>query len=345
MTNGKMIVRLLIAFFVVSLTFNLIAQEDAKKGKVIVRKPKSSKDRKKVEWKEKENNVVWVVTGDDLEWDTTFNIEDGENVDIHKFLKERFPEMDSSKYRMIQTSMKGKCRVLKVSHDKSPLRIFEYAMNDSIGGNLDAFSLYIDGLDSAMSDIRIIKNIVYSDGLTKDLKILKEDLGNLKYEILTSIGEADDEHTMRLKVLNNFKGKFNDYAYVFKDSDELDSFDIHRLDDFHMSIVLDSDLEKEDIDFLKKSGIKVSENKLDLNKLYLYTGEDGLFNLKFKLKTEGKATIKVITDKGGEIYSDKVQYFPGTYDKQTKISMEAKGVYYICIEQNNNSYIGKVKFE
>ena len=99
------------------------------------------------------------------------------------------------------------------------------------------------------------------------------------------------------------------------------------------------------ISFLKKSGVKVGTEKLDLSKLIFYNDEDGFMNLKFKLKTEGKTTIKIINETGKEVFVDKVHYFPGTYDKQTKVSLENEGYYYVLIEQNGKTNAFKVKFD
>jgi len=346
MKNEKMFTKLLTLLFLFSLTFNLFSQEKTKKEQKVIVKNSSKKNEKKLVWIDKENssNVVWNVKGDEFEWDTTFTIEGDENVDIDAFLKKRFPEMDTMKNKNISIRMEGN-RILKFSNAAHHNKLIELKNNVFIDEDGEAITFHIEEMDSLLSNNKMLKSFVIKGDLSSNFKTLHENLDGLKYEILTSIDEDDNDHSVRLEVLNNVKEKLNAYAYVLNDSDEYEGFDIRKIDDFHLSIVLDSDLEKEDIDILKKSGIKVSENKLDLTRLYLYTGEDGLFNLKFKLKTEGKTTIKVITDKGDEIYSDKVQYFPGIYDKQTKISMEAKGVYYICIEQNNSSYIGKVKFE
>ena len=61
----------------------------------------------------------------------------------------------------------------------------------------------------------------------------------------------------------------------------------------------------------------------------------------FKLKTEGKATIKVVDSEGELVFNDKVQYFPGTYHKSMGLSTEQTGKYFIYIEQGGKAYSTK----
>ena len=62
---------------------------------------------------------------------------------------------------------------------------------------------------------------------------------------------------------------------------------------------------------LKEVVLSPKSNKLDIKRMEFYTGDDGVFSLKFKLNTECRAVVKVVDDKGEVIFNDKIKYFPG----------------------------------
>jgi len=62
----------------------------------------------------------------------------------------------------------------------------------------------------------------------------------------------------------------------------------------------------------------------------------------FKIKTEGKASIKVVDSEGQLVFNDKVQYFPGTYHKSIGLNSENEGTYFVYIEQSGTSYSTKI---
>lgn len=346
MKNEKMLAHLLTLIFIVSLTFNLFAQEKTTKETKIIYKTKTKKDGKMMKWDvKKDKDIIWVVKGDDFEWDTTFNVEGDEDLDINVFLKKRFPEMDSMKNKRIEVRMEGNNRNLRFSSGDHLHKVIELKNNIFIDEDGETMTLHIEELDSMMMDHKMLKNYVISGDLKSNLTVLHKDLDGLKYEILTTIDEDDTENIVTLEILKDVKEDMSNFAFVVTDGDKVNIEKLSGMhsEKFHFGLVIDDELDQEDFDFLKKSGVKIGKDKLDMDKLFFYNGEDDFLNLKFKLKTKGKASIKIISDKGEAIFVDKVQYFPGTYDKQTELSMDSKGLYYISIEQNGKTNAYKVK--
>ncbi len=76
-----------------------------------------------------------------------------------------------------------------------------------------------------------------------------------------------------------------------------------------------------------------------------YTGDDGEFNLKFKLNAKGRAVVKVVDDKGEVIFNDKIKYFPGIYNKEINLSIDDKGTFYLHIVQGDSSITKKLKIQ
>lgn len=111
--------------------------------------------------------------------------------------------------------------------------------------------------------------------------------------------------------------------------------------DFSIDMSIDNELDEDDFAVLKKAGIKVKSNELAVDKLRL-TYEDDSFALIFKVKTEGKTSIKVVNSTGEVIFTDKVQYFPGTYHKSIGLDSENKGSYFIYIEQGGAGFCTKI---
>lgn len=348
MKNEKMFTRLLMLLFVVCLSASSYAQEVTKKEKKVIYKKISKKDGNKMKWIEKDGakDVVWHIKGDGFEWDTTFNVVGDDDIDIHMFLKKRFPELDSMKNKRIEIRMDGAKRKLKLYGNHHHDKMLELKSDVFVDADGEVITLHIEKMDSLLSNHKVLQNFVFTSDDATELKVLHEELDGLKYEILTSIDEEDDIHTINLEVINELKDNMENIAYVISDGDK---FDIKKISSLHseklcFEFELDDELDQEDLDLLKKSGIKIGSEKLDVSRLLFYASNDNFLNLKFKLKTKGKATIKIINEDGKAVFTDKVQYFPGTYDKETKLNMDNKGVFYISIEQNGKANAYKIQF-
>ncbi len=329
MKKEKMIT-ILSALLFVTLTTLTVAQEKTKPEKKI------------------KIRTISVVNGEDIKWDTTFKMDEDQDqdIDIDAMLKKRFPELDSVKSKNIYLHLNSSSEKLKGLQIENLGKMYEYTASICGNDHEKLINVVIDDLDSLHSIHKICDNLIMTDDLEKDFHFLHKDLDNLKYEIHTMIDDGL-KHKINVKVLNNIKEHVGDLAYVFHHGEDFDfeDFDFHKMKDFYIGLIASDELNEDDLKILKKSGIKINDDKLDLSNVYLYSGDDDLFDLKFRLKTKGKTVIKIVDEKGEEIFSDKVQYFPGTYDKQTKINMNKKGLYYIYIEQNGQTYAVKLKLD
>lgn len=337
MKNEKMFASLLILFFVTSLSFNLFAQEETKKEKTIKIKTITEKD---VDCKEKSTDVIWVLKDNEFEWDTTYCTEGENYFDTQAFLRKRFPDMDSSIHKKIEIRMDPKNRKLKLLKGGAHDKLIDLKNTFIVDDDGKAITIHIDNLDSIIPDRKVYKSFIISDGMEKGMKVSHKDSVEYQYEIHSLVDDGI-ENAVRLEVIKKGGDHLGNRVYAFGDTDELAAE--HSLKKLSLNIVINDELDAEDLSCLKNAGIKIGDEKLALKKVYLYTDEEGFFNLKFKLKSEGKAVIKIIAKDGKEIFADKVQYFPGTYDKQTKLTMKDMGAYYIYIEQKGKTAAYKMK--
>lgn len=103
-----------------------------------------------------------------------------------------------------------------------------------------------------------------------------------------------------------------------------------------------SDVTSEDINLVNKlTGL--TDNKLPLNEMKFYPNpNNGKFNLSFSLKEKANTNITILNMEGKNIYSEKLDNFTGTYDKEIDISKNPKGVYFVKIEQGTHSQLKKI---
>jgi hypothetical protein len=100
------------------------------------------------------------------------------------------------------------------------------------------------------------------------------------------------------------------------------------------------DLDEQDIQTLKKNDeINVTGNgSLIVEQLDFYPNpNDGKFNLSFSLPDKGRTVIRMYDQNGKEVYNEILPDFKGKYSNNIDISGEAKGLYFLNIEQGNKS--------
>ena len=297
---------------------------------------------------EKETSVKFIadVKGENVKWDTTITTDGEKTINITKYLKKRFPSIDTSDYKYVSVSVSSECDdIIKCKKLRKP-HVFHYNTTSSHIDDDGLVKVVIESIDSLISFHKICDELVVTADIADDIYLLKEKLSDLKYEIHTDIDE-ELEHKISVKVLSNIAEHMDDVDFLLHDGrkSKLKHFDFHKSTDFSIGFVLDNDLEKGDIKKLKNFGHKMSDEKLNVEHVYVYSGNDDLFKIKFELDTEGKTTIKIYSESGEELFSDKVVYFPGIYNKKTKIKLEDKGVYYIYIEQNGKTFATKLKLD
>jgi hypothetical protein len=85
------------------------------------------------------------------------------------------------------------------------------------------------------------------------------------------------------------------------------------------------------------------ENKLKLSNMNFYPNPNtGKFNLSFNLPEKGDAEVTILNTEGKIVYSEKLPAFSGSYDKEIDISKQAKGIYFVKVEQGKNAQVKKI---
>lgn len=108
------------------------------------------------------------------------------------------------------------------------------------------------------------------------------------------------------------------------------------------------DIKDADKKELKRLGQSSSdtEQKLNLTNMSFYPNPNtGKFNLGFNLPEKGDAEVTILNTEGKVVYSEKLPAFSGSYDKEIDISKQAKGIYFVKVEQGKNSQVKKIVLE
>ncbi len=72
---------------------------------------------------------------------------------------------------------------------------------------------------------------------------------------------------------------------------------------------------------------------------------NGKFNLNFELPEKVTTHVRIIDIKGNVVYNEIINNFDGKYNKSIDISYNAKGIYFIVIEQGNKTISKKIVFD
>jgi len=106
-----------------------------------------------------------------------------------------------------------------------------------------------------------------------------------------------------------------------------------------------TDASTEDIKRLKNQLGNV-DNKVEMDNMKLYPNpSDGKFNLNFNLKNIGDAEVTVYDMQGKQVYNEKLPNFSGEYNKPIDISSNAKGIYFVKIEQGKHTQVKKISLD
>ena len=105
------------------------------------------------------------------------------------------------------------------------------------------------------------------------------------------------------------------------------------------------DADEADIKRLGKN-VGDTDGKLKIEKMNYYPNPtNGKFNLSFSLPEKGDVDITILNNDGKTVYKDKLANFTGSYDKEIDISKNAKGIYFIKVEQGKHAQIKKIILE
>ena len=72
---------------------------------------------------------------------------------------------------------------------------------------------------------------------------------------------------------------------------------------------------------------------------------NGKFNLSFNLPEKQDTEITILNVEGKVVYKEKLNQFSGNYDKEIDISKNAKGVYFVKVDQGKHAQVKKIILE
>lgn len=114
------------------------------------------------------------------------------------------------------------------------------------------------------------------------------------------------------------------------------------------TIVKRVDIKDADEKELKRLGQSSSqkEQKLNLTNMNFYPNPNtGKFNLSFSLPEKGDTEVTILNTEGKVVYKENLPAFSGKYDQEIDISKQAKGIYFVKVEQGKNSQVKKIVLE
>ncbi|MES2131083.1 MAG: T9SS type A sorting domain-containing protein [Bacteroidota bacterium] len=89
-----------------------------------------------------------------------------------------------------------------------------------------------------------------------------------------------------------------------------------------------------------------TDQKLAIANMKFYPNPStGKFNLSFNLPEKGDTEISVLNNEGKIVYKENLPAFSGNYDKEIDISKNAKGIYFVKLEQGKHSQVKKIVIE
>lgn len=108
--------------------------------------------------------------------------------------------------------------------------------------------------------------------------------------------------------------------------------------------------DEEDTEKMEKAGIQLfpesEDDKLEVESLkFSPNPSSGKFTLTFTTPEEGNTDIKIYDINGAEVYSESINNFNGTYEKEIDISGEKSGAYFLKVAQGNNIMSRKIVIE
>jgi membrane-associated protease RseP (regulator of RpoE activity) len=173
-----------------------------------------------------------------------------------------------------------------------------------------------ENLQEIQDEIQKIENDELKIKLEEKLKALQEKLKGRQGMIMEKMGKF--ENMAEVKCIKMMKGMDNSFVRIT--------------------------IEIEDVSDEEASQLKINNtNDLSIDELTFSPNPgDGHFQLSFTLPEEGKTTIRVFDMQGNEIYKEKLNRFSGNYNGTLDISEQAKGVYFLNVEQNGKSISKKM---
>ncbi|PKV76185.1 T9SS type A sorting domain-containing protein [Pontibacter ramchanderi] len=106
------------------------------------------------------------------------------------------------------------------------------------------------------------------------------------------------------------------------------------------------DVTKADKEQLKATGAPVemkSREELKVEEInFSPNPNSGRFNLKFSLKNKGTTVVRVMDDKGQEVFVDTVEKLSGTYEREIDLTPFGRGLYFLQVAQGDRYHTKKI---
>lgn len=213
-----------------------------------------------------------------------------------------------------------------------------FTTNNPSSIQFDNGTIDINELENSQ-DGQMIKTIIInnenSDNVTVDIKGLNKEIDA---EIEKALKEAGvEEKTTETKKI-----------VVINDEKEINSDNKNEKHITKTIVIKRIDITNANENDMKRIGKNVGSNdgKLTIEKMNFYPNPNtGKFNLSFTLPEKGDAEINILNIDGKNVYTEKLNNFSGNYDKEIDISKNAKGVYFVKLEQGKHAQVKKIILE
>lgn len=232
------------------------------------------------------------------------------------------------------TSKPATVRIKKIENINGVEKITDTTFTTNEPGSIkleDGTIDIIGGKEGEMVKTVIINN---GDGESMNVEIL--DSGKLDEEIKKAMKEAgvsgDAKGTQKIVIINDDKAPGN------KNEKHITKMVVVK----HIDV---TDANESDLKRMGKSAGE-SDGKLAIEKMNFYPNpSSGKFNLSFTLPEKGDAQITILNSDGKIVYKESLPNFSNTYDKEIDISKNAKGVYFVKVEQGKHAQVKKIILE
>jgi membrane-associated protease RseP (regulator of RpoE activity) len=169
-------------------------------------------------------------------------------------------------------------------------------------------------------------------------------------EDITVTWIKDGQTRTQTMPIGNHNGAFEDYkVYVMNENEvkEMPREEAQQVvedNDDMVQVAFQAVTEDEAEDMKDKKGIDVPIiNNLQIEQLNVFPNPtQGRFNIRFELPNSGETIIQVYDASGRVVYENNLGDFTGSFQDQIDITNNARGLYFIAIQQNGQSISRKV---
>ncbi len=182
----------------------------------------------------------------------------------------------------------------------------------------------------------------------------------IKHHKVDTLGHLDDLGKLNddldvlemEKLLNTLKIEGADpnkkQVFLFQSKDGKGMQDLKKLDYIPKSsliqiTILDPDAKEREQ--LSAKELNESEQLKIENLDFFPNPNQGKFMLKFNLATKGDTKVSIVSAEGKVVYHEALDNFSGAYQSEINISEQAKGIYFMKVEQNGNVHLKKIVLE